>query len=164
VGEDCTPFDIAEAQPQLGQYSISWRWVNRDSFCRFSHMATGLDHWRRSFDSDFILMVDSDMIVTGDFFDVVTQFTHERSIAGVSDTFPPWLARNHGDVERERSHELFTLAGFGAPVFDCPHKGQGVYYLAVAGMAKGARLLQRRVCSGDRGRDACDCRNYRIRL
>jgi hypothetical protein len=134
VGEDCEPFDIAAAVPQLAPYDITWRWVDREAFRLHTYFATGLDRWAEPFESDFVLMADADMLVTGNFSDIADKLAQPRGIAGVIATFPPWLACKKGDVDRERWQEMFGLAGLPPPVFDCLHPGYGVYYPAGSGM------------------------------
>ena len=137
IGDDCEPFDIAAAYPQLAPYGITWRWVDREAFRRHSYFATGLDRWAEPFESDFVLMADADMLIMSDFSDVAARLSQPRGIAGVTATMPPWLGRNKGDVDGERWQEMFALAGLQPPVFDCPHPGNGLYYPVGGGMPCG---------------------------
>jgi lipopolysaccharide biosynthesis glycosyltransferase len=137
VGEDCEPYDLAAATPQLAEYGITWRWVDRELFRRHSYYATCLDRFAEPFEADFVLMADADILITGDCSDLLAQLEQPRGIAGVIATYPPWLGRNKGDVDRERWGEMFALAGLQQPIFDCPHPGHGVYYPAGSGMETG---------------------------
>jgi hypothetical protein len=136
VGEDCEPFDVAAAHPHLARYGITWRWADRESFRRHSYFATGLDRWAEPFQTEFVLMADADLLITGDFSDVAEQLAQPRGIAGVIATSPPWLISHRGDVDRERWEALFDLAGLAQPVFDCPHPGHGIYYAIGGGMER----------------------------
>ena len=137
VGGDCEPFDVAAAHPRLARYGITWRWVDREAFRRHSYFATGLDRWAEPFQADFVLMADADLLVMSDFSDVVARLEQPRGIAGVIATYPPWLGRKKGNVDRERWAEMFALAGLPQPSFDCPHPGRGVYYPVGSGMESG---------------------------
>jgi hypothetical protein len=137
IGEDCEPFDVNAAHPELARYGINWRWVDREAFRRYSHFATGMDRWIEPFQADFVLMADADVLFNGDFSDVAVQLSQPLGIAGVTATSPPWLAVGDGDVDGERWGQLFALASLPPPVFDCPHPGNGIWYAAGSGLASG---------------------------
>jgi hypothetical protein len=137
IGEDCEPFDIDAAHPELARYGITWRWTDREAYRRHSHYATGMDRWAEPFQTDFVLMADADTLFTGDFSEIARQLAQPLGIAGVVATNPPWFIDGKGDVDRERWGELFAMAGLPPPVFDCPHPGHGVWYPAGSAMESG---------------------------
>lgn len=127
VGEDCDPFDIAAARPELARYDITWRWTDREAFRKATYFATGLDRWAEEFDCDYVLMADADMVVLNSFEDVLAYLPDERSVAGVIATFPPFLGRDAGD-DRVRWPELYAYAGLPLPAFRFPIPGYGLLY------------------------------------
>ena len=147
VGEDCDPFDIGATQPQLARHDITWRWANRDDFRRNSYNATGLTSRAMPFEVELVMIADAAPLVMGDFSDAAEQLARPFGIAAVPATWPPWLGRGKGDVDRI---ELFALAGLPTPVFDCPHLGHGVYYPVGAGMDAGPAYFSYGVVLGTR--------------
>ena len=134
VGDDCEPFDIVAAHPGLAKYNITWRWVDREEFRQHSYFATGLDRWKFQFESDYVLMADADMLIVGDFSDAIDKLSHPVGITGVVATYPPFMARGFGNVDRDRWLELFRLAGIQDAPFDCEHPGFGNFYDGTAGI------------------------------
>jgi lipopolysaccharide biosynthesis glycosyltransferase len=130
VGDDCEPFDINAAYPELAQYRIAWRWVDREQFRQHSYFATGLDRWADPFKADYVLMADADLLVTGDFSNVIEKIPQPCGIAGVIATLPQFWATGLGNVDRARWAELFQLAGLGEISLDCRHLGIDIFYTA----------------------------------
>lgn len=127
VGEDIEPFDIDRAHPELAPYGIQWRWTDRDLFRRHSYFATGLDRWAVSFECDYVIMADADILILGPLDELTTFLPTSRSIAGVIATKPPFTARGAGDDET-RWPDLYRAAGLLPPPFDFPIPGHGTHY------------------------------------
>jgi hypothetical protein len=128
VGEDCEPYDIAVALPHLRDYDITWRWTDRAFFREHSYAATRFNRYAQPFESDYVLMADSDMIINGDFSDLIPVVSETDGYAGVIATWPPFLARGEGNVDRERWKGLYQAAGLPAPSFTYRHPGYDVLY------------------------------------
>ena len=75
-----------------------------------------------------MLMSDADICFVRPFSDITQRLSKPKSITGVIATFPPFMARGAGNVDRERWRELFRLAGLGEPPWDSVHPGYGVVY------------------------------------
>jgi galactoside O-acetyltransferase len=127
VGEDCDPFDIAAAHPELAAFDIEWRWVDRAAFREHSYFATGLKRWEHPFECDYVLMADADIVVVNSISDLVSKLPDARSVAGCIATFPPFMARKSGD-DAVRWPELFAAAGLGEPSYDHAIPGYARFY------------------------------------
>jgi hypothetical protein len=136
VGEDCEPFDTAAAHPELARYQIAWRWVDRSAFRKMSYFATGLKRWESTFEADYVLMADADICFVRDFGDAILELSGDTGIAGVIASYPPFMARGAGNVDKERWRALFDLAGLGEPPWDSRHPGYGIAYPASRGIAE----------------------------
>jgi hypothetical protein len=134
VGDECEPYDIAKTLPQLDRYNISWRWTDRAQFREHSYAATRFTRWSEPFESDFVLMADSDIIINGDFSDLLQPLLETNGIAGVIATWPPFLARGEGNVDRARWAGLYHAAGLNEPEFNFRHPGYGALYTAEDGI------------------------------
>jgi hypothetical protein len=135
VGEDCEPYDIAGTLPHLDSYNISWRWTDRALFREHSYAATRFNRYAKPFKSDFVLMADSDMIINGDFSNLLQLVAATDGYAGVIATWPPFLARGEGNVDRERWAGLYRTAGLQVPPFSYRHPGYNVFYGPDEGIA-----------------------------
>jgi hypothetical protein len=136
VGHDGERFDVGAAYPELARYGIEWRWVDRESYRRHSFFATGLKRWETPFDADFVLMADADICITGDISDLTRRLMKPRSVAGVVASYPPFMARGAGNVDRDKWRELFSITGLGEPPWNCRHPGYGVIYSEHDGIAE----------------------------
>ena len=136
VGEDCEPYDIRAQLPHLQEYNISWRWTDRAFFRKHSYAATRFNRYLRPFESDYVLMADSDIIINGDFSNLLPLVSETDGYAGVIATWPPFLGRGEGNVDRLRWRGLYDAAGLPAPDFAFHHPGYDVFYGPEEGIAE----------------------------
>ncbi len=136
VGDDCEPYDIAPTLPHLSRYNISWRWTDREFFREHSYAATRFNRYAKPFESDYVLMADSDTLINADFSDLIPLVSDTNGIAGVIATWPPFLGRGEGNVDRERWAGLFAAAGLKMPPFSYHHPGYDVFYAPGEGIAQ----------------------------
>ena len=91
--------------------------------------ATVLKRFEMPFEADFVRHVLTRTFALSALFPSSPSASWKpKSITGVIATFPPFMARGAGNVDRERWRELFRLAGLGEPPWDSVHPGYGVVY------------------------------------
>ena len=118
VGEDCEPFDIAEQLPWAAQYPIEWRWLPRERYRTHQFYATAVDRFCQDFRSEYVLMLDADILVTGRLDDLLEEVQRTRSFVGLVAHVSPFP---HEMDTAEMWCRLFAAAGLPDPIFAYEH-------------------------------------------
>jgi hypothetical protein len=134
VGEDMDPYDIGATQSWTDK-NVSWRWVPREDFRRFSYHATGLDRFFVESDSDFVLMADADTIFIRGVDDLLLSLSELPSIAGVIAHVPPFLGQTNvtwksffEGLGRKLPKDLHQHTGWGTMFHDPKLRFGPAYY------------------------------------
>ncbi|MFB3827551.1 MAG: hypothetical protein ACE15B_12330 [Bryobacteraceae bacterium] len=127
VGADQEPVDLSALLPWSRRYPIRWRWVDRDTFRRFTFYGTALDRFRVDFSAPMVLMADADVIVTRDFGDLVESVQKTGAYSGVIAHISPWSEDHLSQRTAEEWWQaIFDRAGVGAVPFTCEHTSWNV--------------------------------------
>jgi hypothetical protein len=123
VGEDCEPYDLYASNP-WSRERVSWSWVDRELFRRFSYHATTLDRYKVATDADIVLFLDADTMLVRDVDDVLEALAAQPAIAGVIAHVPPF-ARGRSAVGWE---SVFKGTGRPLPAARFQHSGWGAMF------------------------------------
>ena len=128
VGEDCEPYDLARAEAWASAYPITFAWVPRAIFQKYGYFATAIQRYQYPFRARHVLMLDADLVVTGDFDELLDRANADPALYGMIAHSSPWqntgLLHVRGEAEWWRM--LFKRAGLGEPVMNCQYSGYGI--------------------------------------
>jgi hypothetical protein len=119
IGAECRPFDAASRYTWSKKLDIEWHWVDSVDFKRWSgtahpYIATMMDRFKPPFETDYVLMLDADVIAIAPFDEL---FEH-IGIAGVMAHGSPFQG-DHVNTWRR----LFRAYGLAEPTFEYEHSG-----------------------------------------
>lgn len=119
IGEECRPFDPASRYAWSDKLDIDWRWVDSGDSKRWSgtahpYIATMMDRFKPPFVTEYVLMLDADVIAVAPFDEL---FEHD-GIAGVMAHGAPFQGDHASTWQR-----LFQSYGLAEPVFEHEHSG-----------------------------------------
>lgn len=111
--------DMEREHPWSRRLGVEWRWLNRDTFERWSFFGTAARRFTYDVRSPTALLVDADTIFTRPIDDALALVSRERAVAGVIAHLSPFAGEN----ERDGWNRLFSAAGLGEPPMVCEHTG-----------------------------------------
>ncbi len=120
VGTECEPYDLASHLPWSRELGITWNWVDKNEFSRWSgtahpYIATIMDRFKAPFHRDFVLMIDADVIAI-DRFDEL--FENQNELSGVLAHWSPFAQAHQSTWNR-----LFSEYGLSKTPFQYEHSG-----------------------------------------
>lgn len=128
VSPEVKQFDIYEAYPWTRNHSIDFQWVDVDSFKKFSYFATGFHRLTVKSDADIVVLIDADLLVTGNFDSVIIQSYREQRVLGFIAHVSPF--ENLPDQPEASSEwywqRVFEEADLPRPKLEFEHTGWGL--------------------------------------
>jgi hypothetical protein len=127
VGSDEPARDLKEEHPWTRDHSVEFRWVDRDHFRKWKFEATGYDRFWVESDADIVAMIDVDLLVAGNFDQIVRQAHREKRMLGFMAHVSPFgfesLAETPSEVWWKK---IFEEAGLVTPDLDWQYSGWGL--------------------------------------
>lgn len=120
VGEDCEPFDVAARFPWSRDLEVTWHWVERADFVEWRgtahpYIATIMERYKAPFSSDYVLMIDADVIAINPFDEL---FDKPLGLSGVIAHVSPFPSEH-----RSKWEHLFSAYNVPQPRFQFEHTG-----------------------------------------
>jgi len=128
VGEDCEPYDLSSAYPWTYAYPIRFSWVPRERFQKYGYYATAMGRYLYPFRAANVVMLDADLIVTGDLEELVSRVSAEPALYAMIAHSSPWHNSNllHIHSDAEWWWMLFREAELDTLPMVCQYTGYGI--------------------------------------
>lgn len=121
VGGNEEPRDLYEHLPWSKNYPLTWRWADRERFCKDSYWETSREIFRQPARGRHIMCADADVIFVRDFSDLLDDLDRSPAVAGVIAHAPPFGKTQPGEMWKK----LFEDYGITAPSSTHEHTGWG---------------------------------------
>jgi len=127
VSADEPWIDIEKVYPWVKNYSVEFHWLDQELFDAHTYDATGYHRfWVEPNNADVIALVDADILISGDFDQVVLQCYLEQKVLGFIAHVSPFDSPDFGDVSSEKWWQrLFSEAKLPIPELEHEHTGWG---------------------------------------
>ena len=127
VGADETPYDLKEQYPWMLDYSIDIQWVDRELFKQSTYHATGFDRFWVSSNADIVALIDADLIVGGDFDQIVRHAHTSQQMLGFMAHVSPFGFAEYSDTPSEVWWKrIYDEARLPTPSLDWQYTGWGL--------------------------------------
>lgn len=125
-------FDILQKYPWTADHSIEFRWVDAALFEKWEYHATGFDRLWVESDADVVALVDSDLLVGGDFDDVVERAYRDQEMLGFMAHVSPFGFEEFGSNSSEKCWKrVYSEAQLPTPNLDWRYSGWGLDWDAI---------------------------------
>lgn len=125
IGSDEPPYDFSQRVPWAKDQPISWRWFDRELFCRHSWWGTINDRFRADIKADYLILMDADTLFAGTIADALKLMPSGGGVAGVTAYQTPFRELKEGETPEGQWQKLFAQAGLGVPQFSFRHSATG---------------------------------------
>jgi tetratricopeptide (TPR) repeat protein len=120
VGADEQPRDLSKELPWSKDYALEWRWVERQLFRIDSFAITAIKRFQYKFESDIVLMLDADVIVTGSLESLIYDVFTTKTFKGLITHASPFIG--HKELPNELWwNRVFHNAGLSMPSLKYKH-------------------------------------------
>ena len=127
VGDEAPPRDLRAEYPWLDEYPVDIRWVDPGHFARWRYDATGFDRYFVRSDADLVAMLDADLLVGGDFDDILLQAHREQRMLGFISHVSPFGFESHGGISGDETWaRMYRAAGLTPPPLTFQYSGWGL--------------------------------------
>lgn len=132
VGADEPERDLAKEFPWTRDYDIRFNWVDRQLFRDWTFDGTGVDRmWLKS-DADIVAMIDSDLLVTGNFDDILLQSHETGAVLGFMAHVCPFGFEDMGGVSSQEGWaQCCAAVGIPVPDLTFQYSGWGIDFAKV---------------------------------
>jgi len=141
VGDKAPPFDLSAQYPWTRDHNIEIHWVEAEQFAEWQFDATGFDRfWIRS-EADVVAKIDADLLVTGDFDDIVLQAHREQKVLGFMAHVSPFSMKAlDGRSSAECWAHIYHVAGLEMPELKFQYSAWDMDFNAIPGW-RGPQVL-----------------------
>lgn len=127
VGDKAPPFDLRAEYPWLNDHSIDIRWVAPEDFTKWQYNATGFDRFWVPSKADVVAKIDSDLLVTGDFDNIVLRAHREQKVLGFMAHVSPFgMPGYDGRSSAEWWADMYHAAGVQMPELTFQYSAWGL--------------------------------------
>ncbi|PTW55738.1 hypothetical protein C8N35_11263 [Breoghania corrubedonensis] len=134
VGADEEPFDLKAKYEWTRERPIDFHWVDRNTFRKWTYDATGFDRHHIESDADVVAFVDADLLVAGDFDDILRQAHQTQTMLGfIAHVSPFGFQRFRGTTSQDWWRRIYEAAGLAMPALTFEHTGWGLDWDAIFG-------------------------------
>jgi lipopolysaccharide biosynthesis glycosyltransferase len=120
VGADEQPRDLSKELAWSNDYALEWRWVDRQEFRIDSFAITAIKRFQYKFESDIVLMLDADVIVTGSLEELIYDVYTNKTFKGLISHASPFVW--HRELPNELWwNRVFHNAGLSTPSLNYKH-------------------------------------------
>jgi hypothetical protein len=117
---------LASEYPWCANYSIEFQWLDREFFRRLEYDATGLHRLWVESDADVVAQIDADLLVAGDFDDVIIRSHREQIVLGCIAHVSPFEPAGWEGTSESGWNAVFAEAGLHRPALEWTHTGWGL--------------------------------------
>ncbi|WP_136444171.1 hypothetical protein [Pacificoceanicola onchidii] len=137
VGDETPPFDLRETYPWMNDHDMSVHWVDQENFAKWKYDATGFERFWVESRADVVAMIDADLLVTGDFDDVILQAHRDQTILGVIAHVSPF-GRTNSDGRPSAAwwQDIFDAAGVDMPPLEFECSAWGINFRTIPGFER----------------------------
>ncbi|WP_425097902.1 hypothetical protein [Tropicibacter sp. S64] len=137
VGDHEAPVDLQGRYPWMAEHDISVHWVDPENFAKWEYDATGFERFWVKSDADIVAMIDADLLVAGDFDDVILRSHRDQTILGVMAHVSPF-GRTNSDGRPSAAwwKEIFDAAGVPMPPLDFEYSAWGIDFRTIPGFER----------------------------
>jgi hypothetical protein len=121
VGDERADPGLADRHPWLAANGVEVRWVDEALFARERYFSNGCARFLQPFESDVVLLLDADVLVTRPLDELVSLAHDEDAVCGVIAHVPP-LPR------RALWQEIYSACDLGTVETPCEHTGWGYMF------------------------------------
>lgn len=112
VGGDEPYKDLNKELIWASDYWIEWKWLEKNTFKKYSYFATALERFRYSFESEMVLMLDADVMITGMLDDIIEQANKYQTFMGMPAEYQPFWGKIQKISPKEWWEKILINAGF----------------------------------------------------
>lgn len=127
VGDKAPPFDLRAEYPWVNDHNIDIHWVKPEHFAKWQYNATGLDRFWIPSKADVVAKIDADLLVAGDFDDIVLRAYREHKVLGFMAHVSPFgMPGNDGRSSTEWWADMYHAAGVQMPELTFQYSAWGL--------------------------------------